>query len=377
MTDVHSIQLPAGELEITVFNALSPLEQLLTFGSRQNPKRKYLFISKILGKYIPCRPESMRDSYVKLANSIQPEIESSGPVWVMGVAETATALGAGVAQELQQLSESDVFYSHTTRYRLPSDVAFSITEVHSHAPAHIVYELETHFPCEAVQSVVLVDDEVSTGNTLRQLTEALQLRLPELRNVFWVSLVNWLSPKQKQAIQAGFPQVTLHFIELLSGAYRFEDNGAFNPGLPRNTAIDISNVENRDDTGRLGLWTNNGPQARFSTPAGHLIDPGNLHQNEKYVVIGTGEFTYFPFLFAETMEKQGLDVLFQSTARSPVLPGGPIKSKQSFLDEAHGAVFYLYNLPADRKAIMLYENQAQYEGCTLHAKINALTGILN
>ena len=93
-------------------------------------------------------------------------------------------------------------------------------------------------------------------------------------------------------------------------------------------------------------------------------------------MIGTGEFTYHPFLFAEIMEQQGFDVLMQSTGRSPILEGKGVKRKESFFDESHDGMLYLYNRCEDRQPIMLYETFDQYLKCPLHEKIDAIVGIL-
>ena len=92
-------EILTGRLEIDVLKARLPMNDILTFGARQNPKRGYLFISKILGKYIPCRPTKMRESYQLLAKDILTHMSTSKNVWVLGVAETAVGLGGlGVAR---------------------------------------------------------------------------------------------------------------------------------------------------------------------------------------------------------------------------------------------------------------------------------------
>ena len=63
MLNPQDIELQTGKLQISVYSTRYPLDTLLTFGSRQNPKRRYLFISKVLGKYFPCKPSEMRQTY--------------------------------------------------------------------------------------------------------------------------------------------------------------------------------------------------------------------------------------------------------------------------------------------------------------------------
>jgi adenine/guanine phosphoribosyltransferase-like PRPP-binding protein len=358
------VELQTGLLQISVHNARYPLEKLLTFGARQNPKRRYLFISKVLGKYVPCLPSDMRETYQTLAKVVEQAVSFPHLTWVLGVAETATGLGAGVAQELKRSGLEDVIYSHTTRCDLDRDINFSITEAHSHAPSHLIYRLDSTLAERQIESVVIVDDEISTGKTLEQLSRKLQQNLPQLKTIVWVSLVNWLSMEQRETYRKAYPELTFTFISLLDGSYQFYADEQFPLQLPDKTASGISSANSRDDIGRTGYLATAEPEVSFYTPQGIRLDTRQLNPTEKYTVIGTGEFTYQPFLFAENLQEEGVDVIFQSTGRSPVLEGAGITSKQSFFDEAQKGVYYLYNLPKNRQAIILYETYEQYSSCT-------------
>lgn len=370
------VELQTGLLQISVHNARYPLEKLLTFGARQNPKRRYLFISKVLGKYVPCLPSDMRETYQTLAQAVKQSLLLHSNTWVLGVAETATGLGAGVAQELKRSGLQNVIYSHTTRCDLDRDIGFSITEAHSHAPSHLIYSLDSTLAEQQVESVVIVDDEISTGKTLEQLSQKLQQNLPQLKTIIWVSLVNWLSVEQREAYRQAYPQLSFTFISLLDGSYRFYADEQFPLQLPDKTASGISRANSRDDIGRTGYLASPEPEVLFYTPQGTRLDISQLNPTEKYTVIGTGEFTFQPFLFAEDLQAQGVDVVFQSTGRSPVLEGAGITSKQSFFDEAQRGVYYLYNLQKNRQAIILYETHEQYFSCPFRSKLNAITAIL-
>ena len=45
--------LPTGELRVRVTESLVPAGDLFTFAVRRNPKRAFLFLSKVLGKEVP------------------------------------------------------------------------------------------------------------------------------------------------------------------------------------------------------------------------------------------------------------------------------------------------------------------------------------
>jgi hypothetical protein len=64
-------------------------------------------------------------------------------------------------------------------------------------------------------------------------------------------------------------------------------------------------------------------------------------------IIGTGEFTYPPFLLAERLQHSGHDVVVQTTSRSPARLGGAIGSALRFRDNyGTGVPNFLYNVDA-------------------------------
>ena len=98
----HKVKLQCGDLHLSIHRTDLNLDQLLDFASRANPKRGFLFVSKILGKHLACSPAQMRMSYDLLARKIGTSSKTS---LVIGMAETATGLGAGVAESLARVSD--------------------------------------------------------------------------------------------------------------------------------------------------------------------------------------------------------------------------------------------------------------------------------
>ena len=365
------VTLKTGRLEVEVEPSTHSLDHLLEFASRENPKRAYLFVSKILGKYIPCKPSTMRLSYNDLAKLVHPQSSTL----VIGVAETATGLGAGIAQSLSERLH-DIYFSQTTRFEKDRPLAFHITEKHSHAPKHLIYDLHKHIPINAINDIVLVDDEISTGNTLNQITSELLSYLPNIKRVHWLSLVNWMSDTRCQSIVEQFNAVDIHFSSLLKGEFNFKKTSSQIIDFPSETATELSNACCRWDLGRTGIRVNNTSKdnffskEKFINTLNEYLTLDTLPCDVPYIIIGTGEFTHQPFLFAESMEYAGCDVLFESTGRSPILKGGGISSKIKFFDTCHQANYYLYNLPEERTPIILYETLEQLEGSPLHKLLN-------
>ena len=368
----YTIQLNNGYLDLVVEPSVYLMGTLLDFASRENPNRAYLFLSKVLGKYIPCLPSEMRKTYHALANMIR----VTGNTLVLGVAETATGLGAGVADELSINCSGNTFYTQTTRYGFDKNLAFSITEKHSHAPLHLIYDIADNVDIDSIENLILVDDEISTGKTLAQITQGMCNYLPNLKTVTWVSLVNWMSEETHDRLRANYASINLHFHSLLHGEFSFKQSSKKTLKFPKLTAIGLSTVVCRHDTGRRGVTLETLKNIAFVDENSVPFTGSDLSFDDQYVVIGTGEFTFFPFLFAEKLESIGYDVLFESTGRSPILQGGGISSKLKFYDPAHSAYYYLYNLPENRTPIVMYETMEQFKMCPLHKLLNCKSAIL-
>lgn len=347
---LYEIDLACGRLRIDTSKETMPLEKLLGFATRRNPKRGFLFVSRVLGKHIPCSPSRMRAIHSALAAPLQDVVPS--PVLVMGMAETATGLGGGVADSLASLRAAaaggDVIYQHTTRHRVRADVLVRFDEAHSHAPDHIVYAPHPALAraYHAAETLVLVDDEITTGRTLTLLAQAMTTHLPKLRRIVLVAIVNWLDTERENEIRQCLP-LPLEIVSLLEGRFYFEPKPNFHVEFPGQVVAQRV-AEVRDDTGRRGLHLGDGG---VSIPAPWHLDPGiPVH------VIGTGEFGFQPFLLAEQLEKAGFEVYYQSSTRSPILPGGAIVRSVSFADEhGEGVTNYLHNPPAGTQVLVAYE----------------------
>ncbi len=359
----YEIRIRAGALRIETRYERLPLGELLDFASRQNPKRGFLFVSKVLGKHIPCQPSRMRQIYDRLA---EPLADLPGPVVVIGMAETATGLGGGVADSLaHRTGRDDVLYLHTTRHHLDAPLLLRFDESHSHAPDHILYvpQRTNRDLFEQARSLVLVDDEISTGRTLRLLAERVAAYMPQLRRTKLVAIVNWLDVDRQRALAMALAHDT-DFVSLLEGRFMFRADPNFRPSLPPGMVAGRPSRHARADTGRTGL--------RVPVAADALPLPLTGMPTGPLVMIGTGEFSFAPFLAAERLEQQGHDVLFQSTTRSPIMEGEAVRRKLAFTDE-HGENIanYIYNLPTGRRIIVAYEHPDMAAAHDFPARVGA------
>ena len=326
--------LKRGRLEVEVNASTFDPEALFSFAERRNPKRAFLFVSRVLGRHIPARPSLMADSFNALAAKIPADLP--GPVLVIGMAETAVGLGAGVHRALSQ-TRDDTVYLVSTRHPTGSQLFARFEEEHSHASSHLL-----HLPADAVtrermmaaRSLVLVDDEASTGNTFINLSKALvDAGLTRIERLVTATLTDWSQDAVRHAMG---DQVTS--VSLLDGRYTFhEDPTADLPDMPEVGSVAQGDwpLDPRRDWGRMGACEH------FDTLAPDLhVKPG-----ERVLVVGTSEFVWRPFLLAERLEKAGADVHFSSTSRSPIALGHAIDHALSFSDNyGLGIPNFLYNV---------------------------------
>lgn len=369
MSQALSVTLRSGRLDAEVVRADWPLHSLCGFAARDNPRRAFLVVSKVLGRHIGARPATMRASFVALAAKIPPDL--AGPVLVVGLAETAICLGQGVHEELRRRTQrDDLLFVHSTRQRIDYPLLCRFEEPHSHAAEHLIYQ-----PADPAgefadpRSLVMVDDEVSTGTTLANLAAAIVARIPSIEGVVAASLTDWsIASDWLDRI----PRAALA-VSLLSGQLRWVPSQPI-PGPGATAPVpgamkSLGAMSTHRNFGRLG-------RADIADELDQLADAIDLPECARVRVVGTGEFTYPAFRIAEVLEAAGHDVVVQSTTRSPAAIDGAIASGVRFDDNyGTGVTNYLYNAdPADgRVTIICHETPPGSIDPKLIAAFNART----
>lgn len=337
--ETRSIPLSGGQVEIEVFDAVLPLERLCAFAARRNAKRGFLVVSQVLGRHIPARPRDMQEAVdVLTARLVTQAQDLPGPVLFVGLAETAVCLGQSVHDAFGRLlGREDTLFLHTTRQVIDAPVIATFAEPHSHAATHLIYApgSEAHRTLMAqARSLVLIDDEVSTGVTLVNLAEALRPHLPRLETICTATLADWSNGSD----YAKAMPVPAAAVSLLSGAISWRPDAEAPPAAPTGVPVSaLGRMASHVNFGRLGV------QAR---PEGvsRLVDTLQAQPGDRFLIVGTGEFTWPPFLLALALERAGHDVRMQATSRSPVRIGGAIGCSLSFKDNYEtGVPNFLYN----------------------------------
>lgn len=329
------VDLPSGTLRLELARQAVPLDALCAFATRRNPRRGFLFVSRVLGRHLPAVPGALREAGRALldqAGALRP------PVAVLAMAETAVGFGHLVHEELWARTGGQACFIHTTRHDLGLP-ALEVREDHSHAPLHRVVLPVAPAVREAfltARSVVLVDDEVTTGRTLAALAEALGPLCPDAEPAAVLALLDWSG-----GTVHGPGGATLPVHALVSGRASFEPAPSWTPPPRPDLGPPAASPWTPARRARAGclapIVTEDELAARL---AALRVAPG-----ERVLVLGGGEFCHPPHRLAEALVAAGAIATVQAWSRSPILPGGPITSVVPFLDPyGEGVVCHVYNL---------------------------------
>ena len=331
------------------------LNDFLDVGIRNNSKRRFLFISKKLGKHLACKPSEM-DNLGKLMAKIYNEKnkeESNGTV--IAFAETGTAVGHSFFDYLC----GDYEFIHTTREQFDELENLEFLEEHSHATdQNLYFGMLNNF--KFGDEIILVDDEITTANTCMNIIRKIQSIYPKKKYTI-CSILNWVSDENLSKVTRLERELDckIDFVYLFKGNFKFyidEDiisNYNDNYSITKLETISsdkvnlvvnhiyvdledyIGNKKYVKYTGRFGI--NRREQFRLkeivkreSKKITMASKESLKNEKEKILFLGTEEFMYIPMLFAKEKENQ-YDIYYHSTTRSPIInidkKHYPIKSK--------------------------------------------------
>jgi Phosphoribosyl transferase/TRSP domain C terminus to PRTase_2 len=381
------------------------LTDLVGLAVRCNPRRAQLLVSTVLGKHVPTDPrlvygsgallgllvadaldgptlqlrryqdeqlgENLRDALngdvgarrALLAGLTRVD-EASGDTppgtVVLGFAETATALGHIVADVLCAP------YLHSTRRKVPGVAAVgTFEEEHSHATSHQLLPADPSFFATR-GPLVLVDDELSTGQTALNTIMALHSLAPRVQYVI-AALVDLRSTAdvQRMATVAATLGVDIVVVALSSGTIRLPSD-ILDVGQSLVAAREAADRIRRDNQiDRDSAWAAHsepafGSRVAVAWPrelregARHGFTPEDKHllacsmtaaasglagsfAGAEILVLGYEELMYAPLLLALALVDQvpaEARVRFSTTTRSPILAvddsGYAVRTKLTF-----------------------------------------------
>jgi hypothetical protein len=359
--------LPTGTLSLSAVAGSWSVESLVGAGARNNPRRPFLLVSKVLGKHLPVTPARMAEAHAALAARLPADLP--GPVCFVGLAETATGLGWGVFEAWRaRTRRNDTIVVHSTRAPMPECTTFGFEEVHSHGPAQVVCIPEVREVREVfatARTLVIVDDELTTGSTVCSLRRAF-IEHRQAQGWFGslsttaVALVTSASARaklEKGDVDGNDDEIAVVALADIDVAFSASPDGT-DPGdsfvtrelSPLGPGIGLRRF------GRAGA-----AQAPALPDAILARALAFSRSANPCFVVGAGECMHPAFILGRALEAQGITVLVQSSTRSPVLPGGVIRGSLPVEGGVDVEIPYFMHNPPPRGArvIALFEPGAE------------------
>lgn len=278
-----------------------------------NNKRAYLLVNPLQGKHLPVSPTSALEMMKTLGDKISEKYPAAK--LVIGFAETATAIGAMVAASLNE----NCIYIQTTREKFDGNF-IEFLEEHSHAPQQILYAENLREWINETPAIIFVDDELSTGKTLRNMINQLKSEYPNLndKKLVAASIINRLTAENEKLLEAD--GISCEYLVKLD-----EEN--FDVSEIETTApkiLDLCEVSPEKISFHKINFNFN---PRFGVHIHEYIsdlkkiggEVSNLILNaEKILVLGTEESMLPAIITGKILESHGAKVFTHSTTRSPI-----------------------------------------------------------
>lgn len=321
-----------------------------------NSKRNYLLVNPLQAKHLPTKPSAALEMMNEFGKKVSQAFNSAR--LVIGFAETATALGAVVAKAISD----DCFYIQTTREDFSGDFV-EFLEEHSHAPKQKLFAENFLELLEQTSAVIFVDDELSTGKTLLNITKQLKSKFPALndKKICAASIINRLSEKNLAELEE--ENISCEYllkIDEIFDVEKFSVNEASKiiPVQKNFTSVVINFTLDTRNGVKIGDYF-----AQCELAGNFIVEMLNREEiSGEILILGTEEFMLPAIIAGNRLEQANFSVLTHSTTRSPIGicndENYPINSGfklRSFYDSARNT--YIYNLKRYDAAIIMTDSQ--------------------
>ncbi|WP_280199609.1 phosphoribosyltransferase [Nocardia cyriacigeorgica] len=343
-----------------VLPAELPIASLIRPGLRRNPKRAHLLVSTVLGKHLPTDPRVVLDAGNRLGDLVRGALGERDAV-VLGFAETATGLGHCVAARI-----GATCYLHSTRRPVPlAETLTGFEEGHSHATSHLLQPAPADIFVNDLP-LVLVDDEISTGDTAMDAVRALHAFAPRSHYVL-ASLVDMRTESDRARFEAAAGELgaRIDTVCLAAGRTMLPDGlidavqslpePQLNPVAPERGAFhrcELPWPAHVPEGGRHGILHSDTEAFESALGSATEVLQGRLTSefaDRPVIVLGHEELMYLPLRLAVALADSGIPTRYQTTTRSPAYvldePGYPLRRGFRFTAPESGQdqPRYLYN----------------------------------
>lgn len=393
--NAKKIEIPDyGYIELFIENRDANCSAFFEMAVRKNnTKRKFLFVSKLLGKHIPIEPailfnscRQLVDNYAqtnKLLKNNSHKIVCTSKTLIIGFAETATAMGHSVFN----CFAGDCFFVHTTRHKVNHyQFAFEFKEEHCHATEQLFFLQNENWIRDA-KEIIIVDDEITTGKTIRNIIDQIDRYYPQKKYSI-ITFLDWRNKEDRQAFNlfSAKKNSTISFFSFMQGHIK-------NVKITNNTIDETKLKQPRyynpvKENWQFHYCNSLHPQFLTAGAGINICQQKEIIQLSKNIaqrllphmrgnkraVVGTGEFMYIPMLIASYLNGHNY---CNATTRSPIIANnknsyGIKKAIRFICPYDTDRVEYLYNsniLECD-EIVIFFENRQPIEN--LHSMLSQL-----
>ncbi len=342
------------------------IDELVTVAKRDNnTKRPYLYVNPIQGKHIPVVPSKSLELFEYMA-SLLVEKYPDEDILVIGFAETATAVGAGVAFYADNVK----WCMQTTREKYKDAEYLSFTESHSHAAEQSLIIDGLSSVVKVANRIVFVEDEVTTGNTIVKLINLINDKILGVNvNYSILSILNSMTERRIEELQN--QGIDCLYVDKIPFEYKINSIDHYDYLENNDQMFENEKICEMFNTSCMNLRYVHECQEYYTVIdkyVNDIVSRYNFTIDHKILVLGTEEFMFPPLMVAKKLEDMFPDkeIRFHATTRSPILVsnsvGYPLVKRNkllSFYDETRTT--YVYNLiDYDLVIILTDSNRVSY-----------------
>lgn len=372
--NIYGIKAEEKEREYTEADVLRLAKRF------HNTKRSYLLVDPLQGKHLSVHPSEAIDLFHALGKKVSQVF--GGVKLVIGFAETATAVGMGVAEEVAKIQDScDCIYIHTTREELSEVLSWiEFREEHSHAVEQKLDASNLGRWIRKTDTIVFVDDEISTGKTILNFVQQLRIKHPALagKNLVAASIIQRLSKEnQFNMAQQKIECVSILNLECMDyenlvKKYNIEEAKEAESYIDAEDTKDAGLCFEQLQAKRKLLDPRKGVRAREYSHhcvgfARSILNEVKFDlDNRSILVLGTEECMYPAMILGREIENSnhysGVKVFTHSTTRSPI---GIAKDQEYPIQNGYklkslydsNRITYIYNLRKYDQVIIVTDSR--------------------
>ncbi|MBT9775951.1 hypothetical protein GPL15_05470 [Clostridium sp. MCC353] len=291
-------------------------KELAAVAKRENNnKRKYLVVNRYQAKHIPVSPSKSLEMFGALADQLKGKYDGEN-LLLVGFAETATAIGAALAVEL------NTCYMQTTRENIDGVEYLYFLEEHSHSTDQKIVKTDLDRIIDEIDRIIFVEDEVTTGNTILNIIKIIEKTYSKKLRFSIASLLNGMDQDAAKLYEDR--DIPMHYLVKTSHdgytriADGFKGDGTYwgPDGQDRGLKVEETAVSGCVNARRLTDGT------VYLSACEHLYRELetrlNIGTDQDILVLGTEEFMYPAIFTAKKLEEKGNRVKTHSTTRSPI-----------------------------------------------------------